>query len=310
MTRTEDAAALVPAGWLTRMRRLPCEGGPSGAQWADTLPRLLAESLDGWGLSVAGPARTGWTAIVLPVTRDGEAAALKVVWPHAEAAAEGLALRHWGGTGAVELRAADPGRGALLLEALDPTRDLRDLWIDDACEVVGGLLAQLHRPAPPRLPRLSDHLRRQLDRIPHVADRLPRRMLERGAGLMRDALDDPGCDATLLHADLHYENVLASLPGSGRPPWLAIDPKPRAGHPGWELAPLLWNRVEELGTGSALRWSVRRRVEIVAEALGLDEAHARRWALLRATVEAIRGGLEEDHDQVTLAVSLTKALDG
>lgn len=309
MTRTEDAAALVPAEWLTWVRRLPSEGGPSGAQWADTLPRLLAESLDGWGLSVAGPARTGWTAIVLPVTRDGEAAALKVVWPHAEAAAEGLALRHWGGRGAVELRAADPSRGALLLEALDATRDLSDLWIDDACEVVGGLLAQLHRPAPPQLPRLSDHLRRQLDRIPHVADRLPRRMLERGVGLIRDALDDPGCDATLLHADLHYENVLASLPGSGRPPWLAIDPKPLAGHPGWELAPLLWNRVEELGTGSAFRWSVRRRVEIVAEALGLDEAQARRWALMRETAEAICGALEDDHDQVTLAVSLTKALD-
>ena len=31
-----------------------------------------------------------------------------------------------------------------------------------------------------------------------------------------------------------------------RQPWLAIDPKPMSGDPHYELAPMLWNRFEEL----------------------------------------------------------------
>ena len=44
--------------------------------------------------------------------RAGEAAALKLTWPHAEARHEHLALRLWDGHGAVRLLAADPAAGA------------------------------------------------------------------------------------------------------------------------------------------------------------------------------------------------------
>ena len=53
---------------------------------------------------------------------------------------------------------------------------------------------------------------------------------------------DEASTGTLIHADLHYENVMAA----DREPWLAIDPKPVSGDPHYELAPMLWNRVEEL----------------------------------------------------------------
>ena len=313
MTRTEDAAALVPAPFRESVRQFSAEdgavGGPSGSDWAAGLPRLLAEVLDQWGLEPLGPGATGWTAVVVPVRRDGKRLALKLVWPHIEARDEPLVLRHWDGRGAVRLVAADPGRGALLLEALDPTRDLRGLDIDQACTVAGSLLTELNVPAPPGLRPLSAFALDQRDRIAVTQGALPRRMLTRLTGLVRDLTDDPSCDATLVHTDLHYENVLASLPGSDRPDWLAIDPHAMAGHPAVEFQPLLRNRVDEYDTGAGLRRQVRRRLEVATEAAGADEDLALAWSYVVTAMEARWAAERGDAERHTFNVALLKALD-
>jgi streptomycin 6-kinase len=292
----------VPAQWRERIRRLPPEGGPSGADWAAALPRLLAGLLDDWGLTTTGAGMTGLTALAVPVTRDGRAHVLKVGWSHPESAGEHLALRRWGGAGAVRLVAADPAKGALLLEALDPRRDLAAAPIDEACDVAGALLARLHVPALPGLRRLSDLLAQQLEDLPAHSGVVPRRMLDQAGSLLRELAAEPGVDGTLLHTDLHYANVLAGE----REPWLAIDPKPMAGRPGFELAPLLRNRVAEMGTGSAFRWSVRRRLELLCEAAGIDEDEARAWVVVREVDEAMWAAHHGQPERVTLAVSLIK----
>ena len=314
MTRTEDVVELVPDAFREFVGRFSTEdgavGGPSGADWAARLPRLLAEVLDDWGLEPLGVGRTGWTSVVVPVLRDGQELALKLVWPHVESRDEPLVLRHWDGHGAVRLVAADPGRSVLLLEALDATRDLRSVDVDTACLVAGDLLRQLHVPAPAGLRRLSTFAQEQLARLEASEGALPRRMLERTATLVRDLTADDRCDATLVHTDLHYENVLASRPGSGRPDWLAIDPHAMAGHPGFEIQPLLRNRTDELGTGSAFRNLVRRRLEICCEAAGIDEDEALAWTYVHTAVEAGWAAGDGDRDAVSFNVALLKALDG
>lgn len=305
MPSTAEAASLIPDGWREQVSRFSPEGGPSGAEWADGLPRLLADLLDHWSLRPTGPGMTGWTAVVVPVSRDGEQLVLKVVWPHHEAMAEPLALRHWAGDGAVRLVAAEPSRGGLLLESLDATKDLLHEPVEDACEVIGGLLGRLHVPAPARVRTLSGWLDRQLGRLPRHADTVPRRMLEQARSLMGDLVTLPDVDGTLLHTDLHFQNVLAGE----REPWLAIDPKPLAGRPGFELPPVLWNRLDEHGTGASFRWSVRRRLQVVCEAAGIDEDEARAWVVVRETAEAMTAADEGDREALTLAISLAKAMD-
>jgi streptomycin 6-kinase len=313
MTRTEDAAALVPTAFRESVRGWSAEeggvGGPSGAQWSDRLPRLLAGLLDDWDLTPVGVGRTGYTAVVVPVTRAGQALCLKVVWPHFEGRDEALALRLWDGRGAVRLVAADPARGALLLEALDADRDLRALDVDSACEVAGSLLAQLNVPAPGGLRPLSRYAREQVAALSSTAA-VPRRFADRANGLVRSLTADPECDGTVLHADLHFENILATLPGTGRPEWLAIDPHTMAGHPGFELQPLVRNRADELGTGSAFRYSVRRRIEITAEAAGIDEDLALAWTYVHTAMRARWAAEGDQHDQLTFNLALLKALDG
>jgi streptomycin 6-kinase len=89
----------------------------------------------------------------------------------------------------------------------------------------------------------------------------------------------------------------------------ALDPKPVAGHPGFDLFPLLHNRVDELGTGAAFRWSVRHRVSLAAEAAGIDLDEAFAWTLLRAGIEVSWVSEAGSADDLSLHVALTKALD-
>ncbi|TWD14395.1 aminoglycoside phosphotransferase family protein [Marihabitans asiaticum] len=295
---------LVPTDFDRQIRALPAEGGPSGAEWADRLPRLLRELLGEWGLVPSGPTRHGRYAVVVPVTGEdlpARGAALKIGWPHHESATEHLALRHWGGAGAVTLLRADPARGALLLERLTD-EDLTQAWDEQACEIVGGLFGQLHVTPFAQAPRLSSWARRQAEVIGDAA--LPPRMASRAGSLVRDLISDPSCDATLLHGDLHYENVL-----SDGTDWVAIDPKPMAGHPAFEIAPMLWNRAEEMGTGSSFRYLVRRRAEILCEVGEISWEAMRGWTVVREVVNAMWATRDDDAARVSLAVTIIKALD-
>jgi streptomycin 6-kinase len=264
--------------------------GPEWVAFLDRLPALVRDLLADWQLTVDGRATHGVNAVVVPVrTPGGAPAALKVGWPHWEAEHEHLALQHWHGRGAVRLLRADPHRAALLLERLHP-EDLRDLWDVEACEVVAGLYARLHVPAPPQLRTLSSCVARwsaELAALPRDAP-LPRRLVEQAVAIGRDLGGDDGNDprtgGRLLHTDLHYGNVLAG----DREPWLAIDPKPLSGDPHYEVAPLLWNRWEELAEGyGGVRAGVRRRFEAVVDAAGLDERRARDWAVFRMMCNAL-----------------------
>jgi streptomycin 6-kinase len=293
----------LPERWVERVSTYPAEGGPTGADWVSTVPRLLDGGLARWGLVVDGEPRTGWTAIVVPVRRGVQRLALKVTWPHPEGAHEALALRTWDGEGAVRLVAALPSDGLLLLERLDADEDLTAVWADEACEVIGALLGRLQVPAPPQVPRLGPYLQPHLERMAQ-RPAVPRRITQRTAGLARDLLSGEVPEA-LLHTDLHFENVLRRRDGA----WVAIDPKPVAGHPGFDVLPVLRNRVDEMGTGAAFRWTVRHRLSLVAHAAGIDAEEARAWSLLRAGVEVSWASELGDTEDLSTCIALTKALD-
>ena len=295
---------VIPADWLAWMSGQPAEGGPSGRDWARVAQRLLGDAFERWGLVADGPLRTGCTAVVAPVTRDGEPLAVKLVRPSRDTAGEAVALRHWAGDGAVRLVAALPTDGMLLLERADADRDLRSVDTDTACQVIGGLLARLHVPAPPTLAPLSTWSGSWLDEAAR-RDARPRRFVARARGLHRELVADPACDATLVHGDLHDENVLAAW----REPWLAIDPQPRAGHPGIELHAVLRNRRDELGTGAGLRWSVRHRTEVLCDAAGIDEETARWWTIVRCAIDCVWALDDGNRDDVSFNIALAKALD-
>lgn len=292
--------------------------GPDWAGWLDRLPAVVRGLLADWELAGDGEPTHGYTSLVLPVRApDGAAAMLKVGFPDGESEHEALALQRWRGEGAVRLLRADPHRRALLLERLRP-EDLGTQWDVRACEIVGDLYGRLHVPAPPQLRTLSWYAARVADRLaalPTLArgTPLPPRFVDQARSLAASFAADPATDGTLIHTDLHYGNVLAARDGEG---WLAIDPKPLSGDPHYEIAPLLWNRFDELD--GRVRAGVRDRFLAVVDAAGLTEERARDWVVVRM-LDLAGQRLEEPpgvvrrtptDDLLTLCVAVVKAVQG
>ncbi|MFC5679516.1 aminoglycoside phosphotransferase family protein [Aeromicrobium endophyticum] len=275
------------------------------AAWLRGVPRTVRDLLDEWQLSPDGAPMHGRTALVVPVRSAEGAAVLKVVLPHEEGQHEILALQTWHGRGAARLLRADPRRDAMLVERLH-ARDLTREPVLAACEAVAGLYARLHVPAPPQLVPLTRYVERwtdDLERLPRDAP-IPRRVVDQAAHLGRSFVSDAASVGRLVHADLHYENVLAA----DREPWLAIDPKPVSGDPHYEVAPLLSNRWDEVVATGDVRTAVRRRFHTVVDVAGLDEQRARDWVVVREAHHAMWAIEDDDRDRVTAAIAILKAV--
>ncbi|MEV0660901.1 aminoglycoside phosphotransferase family protein [Actinomadura luteofluorescens] len=262
--------------------------GASGRAWIAALPDLAAGFLDRWALRPDGPGRHGMASLVLPVTRaDGTPAALKLQPVTDEHATEPVGLRVWDGDGSVRLLDHDPDTGTMLLERLDATRPLSSVADDDtAVGVLAGLLVRLVAvPAPEGLRRLADIAADMLDQVPGavpvLGDPDDRRLVRTCASAVAELVGEPG--DRLLHWDLHYDNVLAAE----REPWLAIDPKPLAGDPGFDLLPALDNRWDEVVASGDVTRTVLRRFDLLTEALALDRRRATGWTLGRVLQNAL-----------------------
>jgi len=271
----------VPAG-LDRWRERP-----DGAAWLEHLPGLVTECCARWDLVLGAPFEPATISYVAPVTRsDGTPAVLKVNFPEPESEHEAAALAHWDGAGAVRLLASDPGRRALLVERCAPGDQL---WsVADEAQADRQAAAVLRRlwsaPPPPAghpFRTLAGEARRWADELPARWQRharpFDRALLDRAVGWIGELLASgaEGGAEVLLHQDLHGGNVLRAR----REPWLVIDPKPMSGDPHYELAPMLWNRFDEL-TGD-IRAGVRRRFHALVDHAGLDEDRARDWVVVR-----------------------------
>ncbi|MET9021442.1 aminoglycoside phosphotransferase family protein [Actinopolymorpha sp. NPDC004070] len=257
--------------------------GPGAHAWLDRLPDFVAELARQWAVEVLpDPPRHGANSLVFEVRRGSEPCVLKVCWDPASTAVEADALRAWDGRGIVRLLAARPEDGALLLERLDAGRSLADLELFEAAGIAGGLLRRLavpvmaDQPLPVGTPRLAD-LGAEIaatvrDRQRELGGPVPARWIDLVAATARDLAAGAGGD--LVHADLHYGNVL----GADREPWLAIDPKPVAGEPEFAVPELMWTRVDEAPDAGAIRDLLR----VLTAAGGLDPERARAWAIVRA----------------------------
>jgi streptomycin 6-kinase len=249
--------------------------GDAGRQWIESLPALVERLLSDWHLELDDPRPLhGALSLVLLVRRGDEPLALKVTWlADATTMGEAVALRTWAGHGMVRLLAADTSAGALLLERLDHTRTLHALPVFEAAEVAGALVRTLAVPAPAGL-----HTQREVAANIHdtllrrqraLGDPVPSRWL---AAALAPELGGAG-EEVLVHADLHYGNVLAAT----RQPWLAVDPRAVVGTPEYSVPELIWTRADDLRTDA----DIRRLLDTLVRAGGLNGEIAHGWVVTR-----------------------------
>ncbi|MFC4138547.1 MULTISPECIES: aminoglycoside phosphotransferase family protein [unclassified Microbacterium] len=273
-------------------------GDDTDREWVRQLPSVARDLLQKWDLRPAGAVRAGEAGVLVPVRRaDGTPAALKLQMPKPETGAAIIGLVAWNGRGTVRLLDSDADQGGMLLERLHADRSLDAVADDDtAVRIVGGLFARLHGvPGPDGLPRLGTIAAGMLADVPAarpVLDSGDRTRLDRWTRQIAEVEAEPG--DRLLHWDLHYGNVLAA----DREPWLAIDPEPLIGDPGFDLWPALdsgWSADDSVSDAPRI---VRRRFDILTEMLDLDRSHAAAWTAARLLQNTL-WDIEDGHHAIS-----------
>jgi streptomycin 6-kinase len=228
-----------------------------------------------WDLGPDGDPITTPAARLLPVLYRGEAAMLKLSFEEDERQG-GVLMEWWDGDGAARVLARDDD--ALLLERACGSGSLaamaRTGRDDEACRILCTTAARLHAPRARPLPALIPLAEWFRELEPAAANHggiLPR-CLETSRVLLAEPRE-----MGVLHGDLHHDNVL----DFGERGWLAIDPKRLIGERGFDYANIFTNPdlADPTRPVATRPGQFARRLEIVADAAGLERQRLLRWIL-------------------------------
>jgi streptomycin 6-kinase len=253
--------------------------GEVARAWLRDLPALVARCVERWKLTLLPSFTGGEAGWAAPVVReDGTPAVLKLAIPLVDVDEQCRALRAWDGRGAIRLLGYEPDDRACLLERCLPGTDAADLPAHEAdkaaTEVLRGLWSAETSAlgSGASLADLCAHRARVMDdraeEFREAADVGP----FREAARLYRSLPASAEREVLLHGDFHRRNLLLSERG-----WLALDPMPRVGDPGFDVAQFL--RID-LGPDSGTR------ADAFADRLGLDRKRQRAWVFAVGTQAA------------------------
>lgn len=239
---------------------------------------MFDHCLQRWDLTVDGEAFTSLNGHLLPVRQRGTPAMLKISQVAEEQAGSRL-MAWWGGEGAAPVLAHD-GEALLMVRAQGSASLVHMVAAgqdDEAtrllCAVAGRLHAPRARPMPVLVP-LAQWFEALLSGAASQGG-----IFEHCASTARELLAAPR-DVTVLHGDIHHGNVLDFGPRG----WLAIDPKGLYGERGFDYANLFCNPD---GDSALVPGRFARRVEIVAQAAGIERRRLLQWVLALAGLSAI-----------------------
>jgi streptomycin 6-kinase len=262
-----------------------------GAEWLESLPLAIETQCRRWALSIDGPAQHGSNAMAIPVQRAGQPLMLRMFPPDPTAVSEIRALQFWDGRGTVRLIEADSEIAAMLLERAVPGTAASGLPIDEAMVVMGHMMRRLGVAPPDDAPSTgqiaatgAERLAADWDRLGRPFDAVMVEAAEQASSMLATSATD-----LAVNGDFHADQVLRAT----REPWLTVDPLLYRGDIDYDLARILWTRIDEMADDA----EVIRHLRTVVEAADLDEGRARSWVLFR-TVDywlwALRTGLTED----------------
>jgi streptomycin 6-kinase len=261
---------------------------PQARPWLSSLPALVAEVRDEFGLELSAPLHGGSCSWVAPARLpDGTAVIVKIGWPHREMYGEPAALRLWDGRGAVRLLAHDAARHAMLLTPCVPGLELAQSSAPavERLEIGCAVLRRLWTaPVSAEFERLADVTAEWAGLVEERMDRIrpgyDPGLVAEGARLLR-SLPRSAEREVLLHGDFNPGNIL-----SDGDTWLAIDPKPMTGDPAYDPWPLL-EQIDDPFSYADPAPRLRDRVALLAAALDLDADRIVAWSVARRVETAL-----------------------
>lgn len=238
---------------------------------------MFVEYVARWGLTPDGDPIVTRNSRLLPVAWRGGSAMLKVALD-AEEKAGNVLMAWWGGEGAARVLANEGD--AILLERAEGNASLADFVHrgrdDEASRIICAVVAKLHAPRTKPMPNLFPLAQWFEELEPAAAAQGG--TLALSAGAARDLLTSQR-EVAVLHGDIHHGNIL----DFGERGWLAIDPKGLVGDRGFDYANLFCNPDHATATAPG---RLARRIEVVADAAGLERQRLLRWILAWAGLSA------------------------
>lgn len=231
-----------------------------------------------WHLTGDGEILFTHSGLLTPVLYRGTEAMLKIAFSPEEKRG-GKLLSWWKGQGAAKVFAYD--ENALVMERLHTSPSLKEMALDgrddEATRIICGVAARLHAHEKTELPELTPlsawfrDLFRSREKYGAIVTE---------CASLASLLVENQSDMTVLHGDLHHENILYGSSGQ----WLAIDPKGLWGERTFEYANILCNPDKKTALGAG-RFS--RQVDVICETSGVSRIHLLQWTAAWAALSAV-----------------------
>jgi streptomycin 6-kinase len=285
--------------------------GGAGKQFLASLPVLIDQASQRWGLTDVQPSPTLSYNFVAFASRGKEQVVLKLGVPNDEMKSEIAALRLFNGEGACRLIDYDEDKCWMLLERLKPGAMLVTLENDEeATHIAAELMQKIWRPLESlesanslaelqervstlqrfiKLTDWFDGLKKLRSRFSGGTGPFDQKLVERVEHSVKEFFIE-NHKPVLMHGDFHHFNILSSERG-----WLVIDPKGVIGPACYEVGPLLINPWDDLLKMPNYRQMTERRIDILHEHLGFERERIREWGLAHAILSAWWS--IEDHGQ-------------
>lgn len=271
----------------------------------------LKKYLDGWDLSSPQLLKKTMTGKIYTVMHDNETVILKLLSVSEVDEQRGaLALRYFGGHGAVRLLRYDDGAQLMEFAAGNALVSLVERGEDEnATRIIAQVIKQLHsvpQDAPYdgmiMLDRWFDALREKAAEENQVGIES---IYVRGASLAERLLADQQ-EIRVLHGDIHHYNIRHSARG-----WLAFDPKGVVGERTYDCANTLCNPVMPELVHNETR--LLNNAAILADALALELwrvlAFTYVYACLNASWWTQLGDREGAQDMVRWHLNVAKIIE-
>jgi streptomycin 6-kinase len=278
--------------------------GETGKTWLANLSSMIETLSIHWNLRHIIPVKNmTFNYVAKAINNDNQPVILKIIFDNDSFETEKLGLIYFDGHGAIELLDHHKKYNALLLEQAVPGTTLKSLYPDQAefvIEAYADVMKELYLKSLSTKIKFA-HIADWLNSIDNLtANHIPAAILAKALSLKNKLLASIN-QVTVLHGDLHHDNVLKR--GNH---WVAIDPKVVIGDPEFDAAAFDFIHESELDSVNDIRKLFEMRADYLAQKGNLDVERLKDWTFVRLILSAAWS--VEDKGDPTRAIKLATRL--
>lgn len=278
--------------------------GENGKRWIDTLPGIVNELSDQWGLAHITPVdNMSFNYVVKAIAPNNKPVILKLCYDKISFANERQALQYFDGNGMVQLIVDNEMHNALLLQQAIPGITLTSLYPVQMEYVMDSYVNTMKKLHSKRLSNKNNfnHIRDWLQSIDKLTEKYcSYSLLNKTLNLKNELLATITAEI-LLHGDLHHDNILQH-----DDKWLAIDPKGVVGEAEFEIAAFDFMYVNEMAQTNNIKNILENRIDLLAKKSKLNSKRIKDWVFIRLMLMA--AWQIEDNAKPDNAIKLAIAL--